>query len=301
MKRLFLHISFALLSNICLGQYTEIGYLYEIPLLAKPSSSLAEADDLELMFETTGSFILVDAIVDGSKGKFILDSGAPGLILNESPTQSSQKAVTLTGQVDVGEKKISILKWGLLTQSNVQALTIDLSYLNNLGAGEIMGIIGYQQLAALTFTLDLPNHRLIQHTSFPKKCEVPAVRIPLKFTGHLPVVKSKIGKRKSLLVFDTGAGVNLLDHRNVRRINLDETPSSLISLRGLNDELVMSKYYKVPLLEIASGNWLNQKFASTDLKELSKNGKVIRGLLGRQWFKDRKITVDYQRKRILVY
>src|SRR5574343_801004 len=46
------------------------------------SEAKGEFDTLKLPLKRAGNLLLVEADVDGQRGNFILDTGAPGLVLN---------------------------------------------------------------------------------------------------------------------------------------------------------------------------------------------------------------------------
>jgi len=250
------------------------------------------------------SFLLVEAEIDGTLGLFVLDSGAPGLILNR-PSSSIDPAEDLyaegvSGRVAVGTEHIKEFAWGPLHMQSFEAYSVDLNYLTATLGKRVAGVIGYDQLRRLPFTLDFVAQRVNFHPT-GYSADRPQLTFRMNMRGHLPTVRSRIDGRRLRLAIDTGAGVNLLDDKQLRKLNTRaHKPLEEMMLRGLNAEYTRVPRSMVHLTEIEDANWIGLPFAFLDLQSVSDEGASFQGVLGREWLQSHIVTFDYQQRRLYV-
>lgn len=269
-----------------------------LPELPKAIHESYAADvPLTLPFELAGAFAVVRASVDGRTGRYIIDSGAPGLILNR-PNARGGSATTFAGEIAVGEVNVDRFDWGALRQKGLTAYTMDLSQIVDAEGEPFDGIIGYAQLRAIRLELDYQARRLrflarrapIEHV----------VALPFHLSGHVPVVRAQVAGRTIMLGLDTGAGINILDGRF--RSALSATADALppILVRGLSAAVDTVRRATVPLTEIQGSNWVDLPYGFADVARFRESGLRIDGLIGKEWLEHRVVTLDYRKRRIYV-
>ena len=247
-------------------------------------------------FREVGAFMVVDAIVDGAPGRYVLDSGAPGLIVNRRPVSSDAVVLGegLNGSVAVAKTKVRSLSWGPVAQSDLVAYAVDLDYLTDALGERIDGMIGYDQLRVAPVTIDYARKTITHHVGDPPHGD--GVRLAMRVRDHVAAVKGRIDGRRVRLALDTGAGVNVLDDDRLDRLsaNAHERIDDML-LRGLDAEQVRVPRTRVHLTEIADANWIGLPFAFADLSGFAKAGLRVDGVLGKEWLQRHVVTLDYDR------
>ncbi|MDU8887238.1 hypothetical protein RXV94_13785 [Yeosuana sp. MJ-SS3] len=172
---------------------------------------------------TETGHIVVEAIVNGKKGNFIVDSGtSDNLMLNSQyssydTTKLSKKPLGVSGEVgDAGEVMIESFTWNKLIFNNIKAVVSNLDHLGKrTKIDEFAGTIGYGLLKNFIIEFDYNHSQLIlwQNSSLVKKAyNIKSNQIvPLSMAYHIPVLQAKIGKQEIKLGIDCGAQGNMLE------------------------------------------------------------------------------------------
>lgn len=282
-----------------------LAHLATVPSAAS-WETFAERPEQSLAFETQGAFILVRARVDGVEGTYVLDSGAPGLIINGVVTEAVDSAVALDRVVYIGRDRVERLSWGPIEQRGVTAYVLDLRHLEASLGRPIHGLIGYEQLRQLPITIDYPGREL---TFLRKRAEASEQGTVLKFRllGHLPLVDAEVGGQRALLGFDTGSGVNLLHDDYLHRLQGSSAELPDMQVTGLGATAGRIARRSVGLTATSTLNWMNLPYGFADLARFRESGPglgsedtQIDGLLGKEWMQHRVITIDYARRRLYV-
>lgn len=250
-----------------------------------------------------GGFLVVTASVDGVAGNYVLDSGAPALIVNRPANDDDEvvAAESLNGAVAFARTTVTQFEWGPVRQDNLTAYAVDLEYLTTALGERIDGMIGYEQLRVTPVAID---YREASLTHLPQEGRVQpanAIRMRMRLSGHVPALRGRINNRRVRLALDTGAGVNLLDDE--RLVGLDEDVHDRmddILLRGLDARQSRVPRARVHLTEIADANWIDLPFAFADLSGFAKAGLRVDGVLGKEWMQRHRVTLDYGRRRVWV-
>ena len=75
--------------------------------LSAPRSSFVEVVESTISFDLQAGLILVEAGLDGEKGLYVIDTGAPGLILNQKPERNENlNGRGITGAMEVEEIRV---------------------------------------------------------------------------------------------------------------------------------------------------------------------------------------------------
>lgn len=282
--------------------------LVELPAVAAvgtASNSEVLTSDLSLVqpMYSLGGFLVVRAEVDGIEGNYVLDSGAPGLIVNRParPGDVLVSAEALNGGIAFARTTVESFAWGAVRQQGITAYAVDLDYLTEALGTRIDGMIGYDQLRVAPLTLDFDAGSLTQHSTENRFEPTAAVRLRMRMRGHVPALKGRIDGRRLRLALDTGAGVNVLDDDRLRRLGDDaHEPMDDMLLRGLDANSQRVPRARVHLTEIADANWIGLPFAFADLSGFAKAGLRVDGVLGKEWLQRHRVTLDYGRGHVWV-
>jgi hypothetical protein len=300
-----LPLLFGLLVNWAIGQP---GDLVRLPVTNPiPAQAANGQEDSQFSFEMVNRIIFVEAVLNGEAGNFILDTGAPELVINATDFGSgSFLASGINGRMPARWVTIELFEWAGTQNWKIEAMTIDLSHLESITNREITGIIGYSVLKEYELFLDYKNNQiqLIKPEDSLYKQQQPLAVIPFELNGHLPVIEVIIGERKLKMGLDTGASTNLICRKKQKKIN----PSCLLplgkeKLAGLSPQSQSSPAVHIRCTRIEGINYFNMKFIFANISHLNHrlNYGKIDGLLGYPFFSSGKFSFDYHNQRIYVW
>ena len=136
----------------------------------------ADSISCTIPFSRAGNLILLRATADTSIGNFILDTGAPGLVLNityfrdyASTTDANEEQSGITGAASGVQKTlVKELSFGCIKNTAVPADLLSLGHLENLKGIKILGLIGLSLFQQFEMIIDYENNLLHLHR-FGKK------------------------------------------------------------------------------------------------------------------------------------
>ncbi len=297
-------ILFLLLTPVYLYGQKPIAFLKKSNLQVVSLSSNKPANSHKIPIEIVRGMIYLEAELNGRKGSFILDTGAPTLIVNQVQAKGQQAdALGLNSGIQVTETKVRSFKIGRIKQRNVDALALDLSHLERASGRQILGLVGYNVFEQFALLLDFDQHLLFLSPSSQKiqpTLHQPMASLPFTLHEHLPIVKVRVGGKLLKFGIDTGAATNLLDKRILEssaRLTIKHLPNE--EIQGLDQQV---KLVRAGKLEVeGEDGWIfgENKFLFTDLSFLRENtGCEIDGLLGSPFLAKTDITIDYPKRKI---
>lgn len=273
-----------------------------------PSINLGSSptDFLEVPFDLVNGMIFVRAQLNNQPGEFILDTGAPMLVLNRSQHGATLRTNSCSGSFQVGESTVRQFSWAGMEKYELRALATDLSHLEVATGRTIAGLIGYNLLKNQELFIDYERQRLIllpPGNNSLHRVLAPIQSAPLTMQDHLPVLEFTMGNQVVRLGLDTGSETNLIDR--CKAAGLDQVLIDTVEkeeLQGLD-----RKIRTVPVIRIAESYWkelpMDQlHYLVTDLCHLNDGQQLLLdGLLGYHFLKPWKISIDYQRKKFYVW
>lgn len=269
----------------------------------------------ELTIETEGKMILVPGEVNGIEGVFMLDTGAPELILNERLFKGQSLGKTKILQ-DVGKKvfcdqiQVDHFLMGDVYRHDFPAIIADLQATEQVLEREILGLLGYDVLRHFEVRIDF-------YGGFINFCALDQKGVPLtkwrknlpdhqmEFTlhGHLPAIRGQLLDKANLVfALDSGASVNLMDrtYRNYLRKNC--LKERAIDFQCINATVRKAPFFIMPQLEVE--NAYQVQFWRTSIGDFSHfraNSIHVQGILGANFFQLGHIAINYQLKTIDIW
>jgi hypothetical protein len=267
---------------------------------AAAASRFAELEESSASFDLRGGLIFVNAVVDGKQGRYVIDTGAPGLVLNQAPQEGGDWSGNgVTGCVGVEETMVEQFVLGNARFAHLNAYKVDLAYLEQSLGCEIDGLIGYEVLREMELVLDYPNRTI---TLLPLRKSDPYQDeregfLDFFLINHIPVVSGKLGKKDILLGVDTGAGANVL--RLALGRSFEASASGKNRVRGTDSQVKMSSVVKAPVDIEGYEEEMAQEYLLMDLSHLQSDlDRPIDGLLGFPFLQDGKWSIHYGQQRI---
>lgn len=264
-----------------------------------------------LPLKNVGNLILIDAIIDGTLGTFVFDTGAQGIVLNATYFRDAKKyynssAHGITGTAFQKQtKKIEELKVGGITLRNFSADVVDLGHIENSKNIKIHGLIGAWAIKDFEATLDLKALRLTLR-SIDKKGDlieryVDNVKYEtmqkVQLVNNILITTIPINGKKVCFCLDTGAEHNVIDVDNHDKIMETITVTSRRILRGAGNAKVEVLYGLMNDFEINNMKFEPMKTLLTDMTELRSGYAVnVYGMLGFDFFRQGIVKINCRKK-----
>lgn len=260
-------------------------------------------------FDLVNGMILVRASVNGALGNFILDTGAPGMVINSKETgkKSDYIATGVGGELEIGETTIRDFKWGIIEKDKVEAFTIDLSHFEKAVGRPLTGLIGHEILQQYEVYFDYPNSVIKMYdmdtAKKMRKDKTPSVVVPFYMNGHLPVIAIKVGNKKAFLGIDSGAEANLLDDEYYEMLEKNYlTDHAVETVIGLDKKEQEAALATVSSSSIKRAQMPDMEFLFLDLDGLNEQfDNRLDGLLGFPFFQQHAISINYNNRKIYVW
>lgn len=256
-------------------------------------------------FDFNRNLIFFDARVNGKEGKFILDTGAPTLLLNTRGASVGHPAPTglaAGGMVELANQRIESFEMEGRSLGKRWVLAMDLRGMEDRTGETIDGFLGHEYLRDGEVRINFPdrNFSLMKSTRKPRhEGRAPVQVLKFEYIGHLPVITLKVGKKKLRFAIDTGAGVNILDHRFS---DLYIETGREMNIQGLDGGNEDGQIVRIPGLSLEGDNLAKTAFVAMDLSHLQSPGEpFIAGILGSVFLSDRVVGIDYIRRKVYLW
>lgn len=269
---------------------------------------------VEIPFRLSGNLILVDAEINGVQGRFILDSGAPDLLLNSSYLRSSKIRGKLSAQGVTGSvEKVSVefvkhFKWHQHELKNVKVEAFDMGHIEQVRNEKILGLIGFKFFEAYEILLDYQHSRVILYKlnrsgePIVSRELAPDHTIPFRMKGHIAVVKAKVAGQALDFGIDTGAEMNVLDIRSKDKVLKHFQILSRGILNGNGNQKMEILTGKIKNLEINGIPYPKIRAVLTSMEGLNRAYDAqLDGIFGFYFLIRRKTAINYQQRKMYLW
>jgi hypothetical protein len=262
-----------------------------------------------------GSLIVVEAQLDTLIGNFILDTGAPGLILNEtyfrdSPHSDEKETGGINGSAHSFTTVVHNLSILDLHYDRVTADVTDLSAIENTKGIKVLGLLGTRLFAKLAITIDLFNNVLYIH-KLDEKGEIlpgagifdkPDMKTSFKLLNDVIFIKGSINDDAMWFAFDTGAESNLLDYDNFKKLAKRMRVINQSTVTGIGGKKYQSAYAVFDNLVIGNYLFKHNHILFTRLDEMGKAyNNTVDAILGHDFFARGIFTINFVKKEFEMY
>jgi predicted aspartyl protease len=272
---------------------------------------------LTLPIKRSGNLLLLEVKADSLLGNFILDTGAPHLVLNKTyfrnyPTFGSVYASGITGSASPGaEIRLGKLDFGGLYFEDVDADMISLSHLEEKKGVKILGLLGLNLFKNLEMLIDIQQstitlYRLNRegqtlmldktHSSKPKQI------IKIEDQAGVLVILGNLNSKRLRMYIDTGAESCVLNSGAPKKAleKVEITGSKrLIGSGGKPIEVLSGK-----LRELAFNDFKLKALPVTiaNLNGLSASyGTRIDGMLGYDFLACGRMSINLYNKELIIW
>ncbi len=243
--------------------------------------------------------ILTTAIIDGREATIILDTGAPGLVLNASYFSDSSPMMNtctgINGSFDCQTVDVSSWQWLGNSFKNTEAIVSDLSFLEHALRHRVDALVGLSVLQDYYIHIDYDQSAitlsrtplLVSRRAFTK----------FQYADHLPVISCKVNGEKKLLALDTGAGLNFL-FGHQERPSVVATSDNLIRVTGTENKTALHRIMPMKITVDASTGVLSE-FVLHETPDGAYHHPGLDGLLGQNFLTRYNIIIHPGKQLIL--
>ena len=265
-------------------------------------------------FRLEGNLILIKATLNGLTGDFILDTGAPELIINEAYFKGmripwdNKQVVDFNGHASEARHfAVNGFSIGGLSIKKQYALTVDLSSVEKVKRIHLLGIIGYSVLKDLELLFDFDRQELTLALAQKKTADFdifapPISTYELRFSGHIPYLIARLGKKKLRFGLDTGAEVNILGEHSFKHVESSFGETKKLQVKGITPHQKAATSGALQHLSIDGQPLGPQIVTVISLQSLNESLTVgLDGIFGVPFFKQGRVGIDYRRRKMWVW
>lgn len=275
-------------------------------------------DRIRLPFRFAGNLILVQVKVDSLVGDFILDTGAPHLVLNKTyfrnyPMYGEVMAAGITGSAGTGSQtRVGKLDFGGLHFDNVDADVVSLGHLESQRGTKILGLIGLNLLKKLELTIDF-NEGTLEFVRINRQGEpidrpmtlTDSSAMELRMTGNYRLIylNGSIGGKMLRFCLDTGAETNVLHSELNNKVMQQVKLLRAASVSGSGAKQSEALIGRLNMLHMSCGDY---PALSTSVMNISALREIyeesIDGILGMDFlYRHGKMQINMNKGKVFLW
>lgn len=272
-------------------------------------------------FTRVGNLIVIQGKVDGVDGNFILDTGAPKLILNltyfrnyvTTSSAEEEEAGGITGGASsVSPTMVTKFSFGPVHYERVEADRINLGHIENSKGIKILGLLGMQLFKKFEMILDYEKSLIHLHLITKKESSTykNAMLADTSLYNEFPVdimegkliTYGQMAGKKLIFVIDTGAESNVLDSRLPNKIFENVAITRRILLTGSGDKKVEALYGDMKNMKMGKLDIASLPVLVTNLEKMCFSyNKCLDGMLGFDFLSLHKIGFNFVKRKMYIW
>ncbi len=271
-------------------------------------------------FTRAGNLIIIKAKVDTTEGNFILDTGAPNLVLNITyfrnlpvQIQSDQEQNGISGSASPRiQAEVNQLTMGPITYNKLDADLISLGHIENVKGIKILGLIGLELFRKFEMIIDYEKNIIYLHLISKKESkyyhhemleDTSAYSIvPFNIIDNKIITRLEIAGVKLRFIIDCGAETSLLDSRLPEKIFDNVSIGRRVKLTGSNDKKIEALYGDLKNMRVGNQEIGNLPVLITNLeKSCLSYISCTDGILGFNFLSLHKIGFNFVTRKMYIW
>lgn len=271
-------------------------------------------------FTRAGNLILIQGRADSISGNFILDTGAPGLVLNltyfreyQSSSSASGEQGGITGRTEGGDPTtVTDFSFGPVRYKNVDADRINLGHIENSKGVKILGLLGFQLFQKFEMIIDYEKNLLYLHLVSKKEANTYRSEqlsdstsyhtFPINIMDNKLLATATMQGKKLTFLIDTGAESNVLDSRLPDKIFDNVTVTGRIILAGTGSKKTEALSGNLQNLKMGAFNITTLPVIVTNLEKMcSAYDRCLDGMLGFDFLSLHKIGFNFVKRKMYIW
>jgi len=307
-------------SSISIGAaYIDTTFKSDIPF-EKYSDPIVTSDTPSCIipFNRVGNLIVIKAKCDTTEGNFILDTGAPKLILNmtyfrqyRSHTEETESG-GITGEISSSPTMVENLSFGPIKYFRAEADRVNLGHIENSKGIKILGLLGMQLFKRFEMIIDYEKSLIYLHLINKKeastyksemlKDETAYNTFPIKLMEDKLLTYGEIAGKKLTFIIDTGAESNVLDSRLPNKIFEQINITRRIMLAGSGSQKVEALYGDMKNMKLGDLAIATLPVLVTNLERMCFSyNQCLDGMLGFDFLSMHKIGFNFVTRKMYIW
>lgn len=280
-------------------------------LLVLGYNTVTFASSHNIPFRMAGKLIIVEALVNGERGNFILDTGTSELVLNSRYAEGIEQErffKGVNGQTVKIQTDYVSFELGELTWKSVYVEIIPLQHLEKMKGITIRGLIGAKLLRPFELIIDLGEMKM-EMIRVDKKSQINSIAVPplvlmqLRMKGASPIIEATLGQKTLNLMIDTGSEYNLIDkkHSEFLQDYLSKQKVKLMSGFAKIDKKVVAG--KLSGIQFGANTCQAMNTFLANLNDINRElpGPKIDGIIGFEWLRQYKVSINFKRREVRLW
>lgn len=279
----------------------------------------ADTASCTIPFSKVGNLIIIRARIDSVDGNFILDTGAPNLVLNITYfrnyplTAPDAEKAGVTGAVStVQQTSVNYFSLGTLKYSKIEADVTNLGHLENSKGIKILGLIGVQFLKQCEMMIDYDRSVIHLHLINRKEADTYQSAllnddtayntIAFDITNDKLLANIEMGGKKVKMMIDCGAETSVLDSRLPNKVFETVEITGRIVLRGSGNEKVEALQGNVKSMRMGTYTWNSLPVIITNLERTCVSYEnCLGGILGLDFITSRMVGFNFVKRKMYIW
>ena len=321
-RRLQLTFATCFLCMFLVPLFTEASTLpiKSVSLKSQSFHSRPEGDfeTLVIPIKRAQNLLMIEATVDSVTGNFILDTGAPYLVLNRTyfrkgKSKESALAGGITGSMKlVTQTVVDKLEIQEMYFKSVQADLVNLGHIEDNKGVKILGLLGASLFDDLEMEIDVNKSVLYLYrlnksgerisTTTGSVAIKPNIQVPIEVINSVIFVSARVGESKLRYCLDTGAEINVLSNEVPKKVFQHFRLTSRNALTGTSNQKVEVFGGELDELTIGTYTFVNSQTILTGLAGLqSVYSTELDGILGYNFLAEGRVVINYRKKQLSMY
>jgi Aspartyl protease len=271
-------------------------------------------------FNRVGNLIVVKAKADTIEGNFILDTGAPGLVLNLTyfrhyPIDRHHDAeqTTIAGTTNgVQQTTIKEFSVGAMQYFRTEADLTNLGQIENAKGIKVLGLLGIDLFKQCEMIIDFEKSLIYLHRISKKEAstyshdslrDTSLYRIlPIDLKNNLIITTTEIAGKKIKLAIDCASESNILDSRLPNKVFETITITRRVKLMGPGDKKIDAFYGNLSTIKMGSLDVINLPVTITNLEYTCFSfGGCVDGVLGFDFLSMHKVGFNFVNRKMYIW
>jgi hypothetical protein len=271
-------------------------------------------------FNRVGNLMLVKARVDTTEGNFVLDTGAPHLVLNLTYFRDYPSEVAADGEgAGIGgasapliTTSVGKLSLGAFEFSRLNADLVNLGNIENAKGVKVLGLLGVDLFRDCEMIIDFEKNLIYLHRISKKQAatyrhetlkDQALYRVfPIELIESRIIVTTEMAGKKLKLVVDCAAETNVLDSRLPDKIFENFVITGKVKVTGPGNKKIDALMGTIQNMKIGSHDMGNMIVTVTNL-ERSCFAEIgcVNGILGFNFLSMHKLGFNFVTRKMYLW
>lgn len=271
-------------------------------------------------FNKVGNLIVLKAKVDSTEGNFILDTGAPSVVLNITYFRDYPLTTIADGeQSGMTEKTSSVtrtsvgeISFGSMRYYKTEADLVSLASIENTKGIKVLGLLGVELFRQCEMIIDFDANQIYLHRIGKKESSSYQHELlkdtslyqafSIDLTDNRIMTNAEIEGKKLKLVIDCAAETSVIDSRLPDKVLTNFTAIKKIKVSGTGDKKIDALYGSLSKMKLGGTEIGDLPAIVTNLENTCfSHGGCVDGVLGFDFLSLHKIGFNFVKRKMYIW